>query len=95
MIFAAFVVLAVYALPKIEVEALPDIDLPSLTVQTRWSGASPTAVQRSITLPIEEAVRNLHGVESVRSTSQAGQSLVEVEFRRSTDIDFTRLNLNE
>jgi HAE1 family hydrophobic/amphiphilic exporter-1 len=95
MIFTAFVVLAIYALPKIEVEALPEIDLPKLTVQTRWSGASPKAIQRSITLPIEEAVRDLHGVESVRSTSRAGESLVEVEFRRDIDIDFARLHLNE
>ena len=32
-------------------------DLPKLTVYTQWSGASPKAVQRSITLPIEESVR--------------------------------------
>ena len=95
MIFLAFVVMAIYALPKIEIEALPEINLPRLTVETRWSGASPKAVQRSITLPIEEAVRNLHGVESVKSTSRAGQSLVEIEFRRDTDIDFARLHLNE
>jgi HAE1 family hydrophobic/amphiphilic exporter-1 len=95
MIFTAFVVMAIYALPKIEIEALPEIDLPKLTVQTRWSGASPKAVQRSITLPVEEAVRELHGVESVRSTSRAGESVVEVEFRRDIDIDFARLHLNE
>ena len=41
MIFSAFVVLAIYALPKIEVEAIPEVDLPSLTVQTGWPGASP------------------------------------------------------
>ncbi len=82
MIFLAFAVLAVYAIPRIEIEALPEVDLPSLTVSTRWQGASPKAVQRSLTRPIEEAVQNVHGVESVKSTSRAGQSLVEVEFRR-------------
>ena len=49
MIFSAFIVLALYALPRIEVEAIPEVDLPSLTVFTRWNGASPKAVQRSIT----------------------------------------------
>jgi HAE1 family hydrophobic/amphiphilic exporter-1 len=52
-------------------------------------------VQRSLTLPIEESVRNVHGVESVRSTSRASRSQVEVEFRRDVDIDFARLELNE
>ena len=32
MIFASFVVMAIYAVPKIEVEAIPELDLPSLTV---------------------------------------------------------------
>jgi multidrug efflux pump subunit AcrB len=71
------------------------VDLPSLSITTRWNGASPQAVQRSITIPIENAVRNVHGVESVRSTSRSGQSQVEVEFRREIDIDFARLELNE
>ncbi len=95
MIFLAFVVTAIFSIPKIEVEALPEVDLPSLTVSTQWNGASPKAIQRSITLPIEEACRNLHGVESVKSTSRAGLSTVQIEFRRDIDIDFARLYLNE
>jgi HAE1 family hydrophobic/amphiphilic exporter-1 len=95
MAFTIFVVLALYAVPRIEIEALPEIDLPSLTVLTRWNGASPKAIQRSITLPIEEAVRRVHGVESVVSTSQAGQSTVRIEFTRDTDLDFARLYVNE
>jgi HAE1 family hydrophobic/amphiphilic exporter-1 len=95
MIFLAFAVLAVYAIPRIEIEALPEVDLPSLTVSTRWQGASPKAVQRALTRPIEEAVRNVHGIESVKSTSRAGESQVEVEFRRDVDLDFARLHLSE
>ena len=95
MIFLAFAVLAVYAIPRIEIEALPEVDLPSLTVSTRWPGASPKAVQRALTRPIEEAVRNVHGIESVKSTSRAGQSQVEVEFRREVELDFARLHVSE
>jgi hydrophobic/amphiphilic exporter-1 (mainly G- bacteria), HAE1 family len=95
MIFGAFVVLALYALPKMEVEAIPEVELPSLTVVTRWNGASPKAIQRSITIPVEEAVRALRGSEKIESTSRAGVSTVEVEFNRDTDIDFARLELNE
>ncbi len=95
MIFLAFVVLAVYAIPKIEIEALPEVDLPSLSVSTRWPGASPKAVQRALTRPIEEAVRNVHGIEGLKSTSRASHSLVEVEFRRDVDLDFARLHVSE
>ena len=95
MIFSAFAVLAVYALPRLQIEAIPEVDLPSLSITTSWNGASPQAIQRSITLPIEEAVRKVHGVETVKSTSRSGQSTVEVEFNRKIDIDFARLELNE
>lgn len=95
MIFAAFVVMGIYSLPRLEIEALPELGLPTLTVRTTWQGASPKTVQRSITLPIEEAAGRIHGVENIESTSRAGESVVEIEFRRDTDVEFARLDLNE
>ncbi len=95
MIFTAFVVLGIYALPRLPIEAIPEVSLPTLTIQTRWRGASPKAIQRSITLPIEEAVRRVHGIEELKSTSRSGESQVEVSFRRDVDIEFARLELNE
>jgi len=95
MIFAVFVVLGVYALPKLQIEAIPEISLPTLTIYTIWNGASPQAIQRSITIPVEEAARKVHGVEEVKSTSRAGRSQVEVSFRRDVNLDFARVELNE
>jgi len=95
MIFTAFVVLGIYAMPRLKIEAIPEVSLPKLTVVTSWNGASPKAIQRSITLPIESAARQLHGVESITSRSRSGSSIVEVEFRRDVDIDFARMDLNE
>ena len=57
--------------------------------------ASPQAIQRSITLPIEEAARTLKGVENVESMSRSGRSQVEIEFRRGTNMEFAQLELNE
>ena len=90
MIFTAFMVTGVYALPKLKVEAIPEVDLPTLTIQTRWNGASPQAIHRAITIPVEEAASNVHGVEKITSTSRAGDSRVEVSFRRGVDIEFAR-----
>ncbi len=95
MVFTAFVVLGLYSLPKLQIEAIPEVDLPSLTIVTSWNGASPQAIQRALTLPIEEAVRSVHGVESIESVSRPGQSTVQVEFKRGTNLDFAQLDLNE
>ena len=52
-------------------------------------------MQRAITIPIEEAVQDVHGVQKIESTSRAGNSTVEISFRRDVNIDFARLDLNE
>ncbi len=95
MIFAALIVCGAYAVPRLDIEAMPETDLPSLTVQTAWLGASPTAIQQSLTVPIEEAVRRVYGVEKIVARSYPGRSQVEVSFRRGVDLDFARLQLNE
>jgi HAE1 family hydrophobic/amphiphilic exporter-1 len=95
MLFTAFVAMAIYAWPRLRLEAIPEVNLPSLTIQTLWNGASPQAIQRSITLPVEAAARRVHGVEEIISTSRAGRSTVEVRFRRDANLEFARLDLNE
>ena len=80
MIFVAFLVLGIYALPKLKIEAIPEVDLPTLTISTRWNGASPEAIHRSITLPVEEAVGRVHGVEKITSTPQRAGDKVRDAF---------------
>lgn len=95
MLFAALVIMGVYALPRLDIEAMPSVELPSLTISTRWLGASPSAVQRGITVPVEEAARRVHGVEKLTARSFPGRSEVKVEFGRDVDVEFARLELSE
>lgn len=95
MLFTALIVTGIYALPKLNVEAMPETDLPELSIITNWNGASPSAIQRSVTLPIEEAVAGCHGVEDLDSQSRHGQSTVTAKFKRGTNMEFARLELSE
>ena len=95
MLFTAFIVMGVYALPRLNIEAMPETELPELSIVTSWNGASPSAIQRSVTLPIEEAVAGCHGVEDLDSQSRHGQSSVTVKYKRGTDMEFARLELSE
>ncbi len=95
MIFAALILCGVYALPRLDIQAMPETELPSLSIFTRWNGASPAAIQRSITVPIEEAARKVHGVEEIDARSAPGYSRVQVSFRRDVDLEFARLELSE
>ncbi len=95
MLFTALAICGAYALPRLSVEAMPETSLPSLSIRTAWTGASPRSVQRALTIPLEEAVRNVHGVEEIKARSSPGQSLIEVSFRRDVNLDFARLELSE
>ena len=95
MLFLAMVVTGVYAVPRLNIEAMPETDLPELSIVTAWNGASPSAILRSVTLPIEEAAAGCHGVEDLDSVSRHGQSVVTVKFKRGMNMDFARLELSE
>ena len=61
-------------------EEEPQILVPMLDIATAMPGASPAEVEQRVTLPIEELVHQISGVEYVYSTSMPGQSLVIVRF---------------
>ena len=63
-------VLSWQAMPQ---EMFPVVELDRVRITTIFEGASPEEVERQITLPIEEAVRSVHGVERVTSTSRAAR----------------------
>ena len=95
VIYAALLILAVVSYTRIPIEGTPDTELPKLSVFTTWPGANPEAVCEEITRPIEEAARQVEGVEEVSSRSQAGSSSVTVSFRKGTDMDVASMELTE
>lgn len=95
MVYIALLGLAVVSFFRIPIEGTPDTTLPSLTVSTTWSGADPEAVCEQVTRPIEEAARQVRGVEEVSSSSQLGRSMVTVSFSKGTDMDVAAMTLTE
>jgi HAE1 family hydrophobic/amphiphilic exporter-1 len=83
------------SLSRLEVNLLPDLSYPTLTIRTELPGAAPLEVENLVTRPIEEAVGILHGVRSVRSVSRAGQSDVVLEFGWGTQMDFAGIEVRE
>lgn len=95
MIHVAVVVLAFFELSHLPVQLSPETDLPRLSVVTDYPGASSELVAQSITLPIEEAASTLDEVKDISSTSQQGESTVNIQLQKNSDVDFVRLNLLE
>lgn len=95
MVFIALLGLAVVSFFRIPIEGTPDTTLPSLSVSTTWAGADPEAVCEQVTRPIEEAARQVRGVEEVSSVSRLGSSTVTVSFAKGTDMDVAAMVLTE
>ncbi|MBI4521031.1 MAG: efflux RND transporter permease subunit, partial [Gemmatimonadetes bacterium] len=99
MTYMAVALLGVAAWRNIPLELLPDTELPRLSVTGRWRGVSPETVEAFLTSPIEAAVQQVRGVETVTSESYEengiGAARIDVEFARGTDMNFARLELSE
>lgn len=99
MFYVAVALLGVAAWRNIPIELLPDTELPQLTVEAFWRGASPEATEAFLTAPLEAAIQQVRGVDKISSTSeeQQGQGVarITVEFERDVDMDFVRLELSE
>jgi len=84
-IFAAFLIL-----PKLNLDAFPDVTNVQVTVNTEAPGLAAEEVEQLITFPIEAVMYSLPDVKEVRSISKTGLSGITVVFTEGTDIYFAR-----
>ncbi|MGA2649961.1 MAG: efflux RND transporter permease subunit [Terracidiphilus sp.] len=80
LFIAAALAIGIFAVTIIPREEEPQILVPMLDITTAMPGASPAEVEERVTLPIEQLVHQISGVEYVYSTSAPGESLVIVRF---------------
>jgi len=81
---------AAFAVPKLNLDAFPDVTNIQVTINTESPGLASEEVEQLITFPIEAVMYALPDVEEVRSISKTGLSVVTVVFREGTDIYFAR-----
>jgi hydrophobic/amphiphilic exporter-1 (mainly G- bacteria), HAE1 family len=87
MIILALVVVGAASFFRLGIDRFPSVDLPTVAVRTNLPGASPEEVESEVTRPIEEVVNTVDGIDTLRSVSAAGISVVIVTFKLDRDID--------
>ncbi len=93
MVTLIVVILGMVSLSRLQIDMLPDIELPTLTIRTEYEGASPEVMERLVTQIIEEIVATVPGVEEITSSSSEGNSTVRVSFVWGTDIDTASIDV--
>ncbi len=95
MLMTAIVLFGMVSLSRLNLNLLPDISYPTLTIRTELTGAAPVEIENLLSKPIEEAVGVVRNVRLVRSVSRSGQSDVTVEFLWGTDMDMAGVDVRE
>ena len=83
------------SLSRLNINLLPELSYPTLTVRTEFKGAAPAEVENLVSKPIEEALGVVKNVQQLRSISRSGQSDVTLEFAWGTDMDFASIDVRE
>jgi len=95
MMMTAIVLFGMVSLSRLNLNLLPDISYPTLTIRAELTGAAPVEIENLLTKPIEEAVGVVRNVRLVRSVSRSGQADVTIEFLWGTDMDLAGVDIRE
>lgn len=80
------VLFGILAVTRIPIQLAPDVRKPIVVIETTWTGAAPSEVEREIVNPQEEALRGLEGLDLMTSRSRSGEAEVTLEFGIGTDM---------
>ncbi|MDR1618991.1 MAG: efflux RND transporter permease subunit [Treponema sp.] len=85
MAAAALLLTGLLSLFRLPLERLPGFSVPAVTVETLYPGMGAGELRSIVTIPIEDALSSVKGLERLRSISRDGASLVTMDFRWGTD----------
>ena len=86
-----FGVLAIVSMP---VQLTPEVQVPTITVESRWRGASPQEIERELVQPLEEQLRSVEGLVKMSSESSDSTGVIELEFNVGIDMSQALVKVN-
>ena len=93
LLMAAILIVGIIAYRFLPLSALPEVDYPTIQVQTFYPGASPDVMTSSITAPLERQLGQMPGLKQMSSTSSAGASVVTLQFALDLSLDVAELEV--
>ena len=87
-------VLGILAALRVPVQMIPDLDVRTVSVETRWPGATPQDVEKEILIEQEEYLRSLPNLQRLESTASTGSAVIELDFPFGTDMTQTLIRVN-
>ncbi|MBC5773679.1 CusA/CzcA family heavy metal efflux RND transporter [Pontibacter sp. KCTC 32443] len=91
----ALIVIGVYNVTRLPIDAVPDITDNQVQVITVAPSLGAPDIERLITFPVEQANSNIPGIKEIRSFSRFGLSLVTIVFKEGVDVYWARQQVAE
>jgi multidrug efflux pump len=87
LLMAGILLAGFVAYKQLPVSALPQVDYPTIQVQTFYPGANPEVMASSVTAPLERQFGQVPGLKQMTSTSSFGASIITLQFALDLNID--------
>ncbi|MDB5870575.1 MAG: putative inner rane transporter, partial [Ramlibacter sp.] len=87
LLMLAIVLAGIVGFKFLPLSALPQVDYPTIQVQTLYPGASPEVMAQTVTAPLERQFGQMPGLSRMASTSAAGVSIVTLQFGLGLALD--------
>ncbi len=97
LIAAAVLILCVLGIAsalRVPVQMIPDLEVRTITVDTRWPGATPQDVEKEILIEQEQYLRTLPNLRRMVSSASTGRATIELEFPFGVDINEALIRTN-
>jgi multidrug efflux pump len=87
LLMIAIVLAGLVGFKFLPLSALPQVDYPTIQVQTLYPGASPEVMSHTVTAPLERQFGQMSGLDRMSSTSAAGVSIITLQFSLGATLD--------
>src|ERR1700730_16541706 len=87
LLMAGILMIGAVAYPLLPVAPLPQVDFPTIQVNTQFPGGGPETMASSVTAPLERQFAQIPGVTQMTSSSTLGNSAITVQFDLNRNID--------
>src|ERR1700693_542200 len=87
LFMVAIMLVGMVAYRFLPLSALPEVDYPTIQIQTFYPGASPDVMTSSVTAPLEVQLGQMPGLNQMSSTSSAGSSIIPLQFTLDLSLD--------
>ncbi|MFZ4125736.1 MAG: efflux RND transporter permease subunit, partial [Rickettsiales bacterium] len=81
------ILLGIVSYDRLTIREYPNIDVPVVTVETNYLGASAKIIESQVTKPLEDSLSGIEGIDFIKSISRSEKSQITVQFRLSRDAD--------